>query len=107
MLSLVDKLQPARDTLAAARDAELWTLTFGEEAAAVMPNLRPLAGARKQPLMAAGIHQAVDADRIIATFRADAERLAGAATDQQRVLIDGERTPDLRRDAVWSSTPGG
>lgn len=82
-LRLIDELRAARDDLVAARESELWLACFGTDHANTMPNSRLLAGARRDPLMRAGIHAQVDAERVFDAFVADVRWLGEMATVEQ------------------------
>jgi hypothetical protein len=104
---LVDRLAAARDDLAAAREQELWVLCFGEEAASRMPQSSLLCGARRKPLELAGIHNQVDAPRLLDAFRDDIDWLGRMTSPEQRRVLEGPAAADLRRNAIWEGTVEG
>jgi hypothetical protein len=104
-LELVDQLAEARQDLYGLRRAAVWARLYPAEQS-TREVADTFAGQRKRPLAAMGLTGPVAADRVLDGLRADAEWLAEAATDEQKLAIAGidPRTPPNTR---WDRTEEG
>jgi hypothetical protein len=105
--SLIDELAALRDDIADARAAEVWCRLFPDELAGRQVDVRPVAGALRKPLQAAGLTGSVEARQLFELLHADLDWLSQALTAEQKAKLSPPSTPDLRREAAWSDTSEG
>lgn len=106
VVALVDELQAARANLVDLRSSAVWASLYPAPEAGQAPPVQQVHGGQARPVaQALGVAVAVQAERVFALLREDAQWLKDAMTPEQKAALLG-RDPNPA-DAVWNDTPEG
>jgi hypothetical protein len=103
LVAKLKSLPVAREELVAAREAELWALTYGHEHANQMPAFAALAGGNAKVGTKLGLTQSTPVERLFEALRSDADWLTEAISPPQREIVDGEAAKPGA--AMWVGSP--
>jgi hypothetical protein len=104
LVERLDGLPSSREELVAAREEQLWAMTFGSEDANQMPQLSHLAGGDARVGKRLGLSSVTPVERLYEALRADAAWLTDAISAEQRKALGDH---DETSSAVWTDTDQG